>query len=104
MAQAQNRLASACQGDRHVQHHRTTPYELARQAQSAWLLRDEAIAAPLREEMLKPHVDTLVDTMLFQSTRPRGARPAGSRDVLEDVGRRFNPRAREGRDIGLTML
>jgi hypothetical protein len=39
------------------------PDELARQAQSAGLLRDEAIAALLREAMQKRQVDQLFDTM-----------------------------------------
>jgi len=39
------------------------PDELARQAQSAGLLHDEAIAALLREAMQKREVDTLFDTM-----------------------------------------
>jgi hypothetical protein len=39
------------------------PDELARQAQSAGLLRDEAIAALLREAVRKRHVDQLFDTM-----------------------------------------
>ena len=36
------------------------------------------------------------DRRMFQSTRPRGARP--SSNALPDIRRRFNPRAREGRD------
>lgn len=39
------------------------PDELARQAQSAGLLRDEAIAALLRDAMQKRQVETLFDTM-----------------------------------------
>jgi hypothetical protein len=39
------------------------PDELARQAQSAGLLRDDAIAARLREVMQKRQVDQLFDTM-----------------------------------------
>lgn len=39
------------------------PDELARQAQSAGLLRDEAIAALLRDAMQKRQVDQLFDTM-----------------------------------------
>ena len=38
------------------------PDELARQAQSAGLLRDEAIAALLRDAMQKHEVDRLFDT------------------------------------------
>ena len=33
---------------------------------------------------------------MFQSTRPRGARPKS--DAAQNVGGCFNPRAREGRD------
>ncbi len=39
------------------------PDELARKAQSAGLLRDEAIAALLREAMQKRQIDTLFETM-----------------------------------------
>ena len=40
---------------------------------------------------------------MFQSTRPRGARPEKS--VYTDVhGQRFNPRARVGRDWGLRLV
>ena len=39
------------------------PDDLARQAQSAGLLRDEAIAALLREAMQKREIGTLFDTM-----------------------------------------
>jgi hypothetical protein len=39
------------------------PDELARQARSAGLLRDEAIAALLRDAMQKRQVDTLFETM-----------------------------------------
>ena len=41
----------------------TLPDELARDAQSAGLLRDEAIAALLREAMRKRAVDQLFTTM-----------------------------------------
>ena len=37
------------------------------------------------------------DLILFQSTRPRGARHIGHAE-RDDLQRRFNPRAREGRD------
>ena len=39
------------------------PDDLAKQAQSAGLLRDEAIASLLREAMKKRQVDRLFDTM-----------------------------------------
>jgi len=35
--------------------------------------------------------------VVFQSTRPRGARLRKNRTHAEDIG--FNPRARAGRDI-----
>ena len=37
------------------------------------------------------------DIIMFQSTRPRGARPKFQRLQFPNVG--FNPRAREGRDV-----
>ena len=42
-------------------------------------------------------MDIVTYAALFQSTRPRGARPAAQHRELSTVY--FNPRAREGRDI-----
>ena len=59
-----------------------------------WPLTRVSIHAPARGATLTAELGG--DRRVFQSTRPRGARP-GSR-LLEAVCRRFNPRAREGRD------
>ena len=44
-----------------------------------------------------PSMSIHANDTAFQSTRPRGARPGGSAQAL-DLGDRFNPRARGGRD------
>ena len=53
-----------------------------------------SIHAPARGAT--PKMPGVIQLSVFQSTRPRGARPADAAIVLETGG--FNPRAREGRD------
>ena len=57
-----------------------------------------SIHAPARGATWRPR--NRIDDGLFQSTRPRGARRGGHRESFRL--RRFNPRAREGRDASAT--